>query len=418
MCGDGHLSQPDHFRMTSRRVLACLPAAIVTALFLAACASSAVAPSPTATATPTPTATAEPTASQRSAAQVLLRGDLFSMSAEPAMISFFADGTSLIALTSGNRPSPYLDKIQRADPPGGPWRTIFSDDAGFVLQRVSNGRMALMEYREDGEGAYNGTIVVLDLRTGVATAIDRYFLSKATFRGGGGAPRRPGQEIALGLNTIAWTHLFERAGGSLEGELRVAPLADLRAVTVIARSTEWIAPIAGDERSVTYVLGGTERDEVRVRDLATGADRRLTTFASPTQVSERSGPARTGSWVGWLETKPANPPTRAVPSNVTFQALNIATGEERSVDAGGASCSQLTANALAFVWSCRSSAVAPPTLQAFAVAQWKFIDVVRPGWARSSELQAVDGGFLWTDVDGGTRQVHLFIPSPGAFGQP
>jgi hypothetical protein len=332
------------------------------------------------------------------------------------MITFFAHDRSLIAWTSGNRPSPFLDRIQRADPPGGPWRTIFSRDAHFQMQRVNEGQMAIVEYREDGEGAYNETIVMLDLATGAATTIDRYALSKATFRGGGGAPRRPVGQIAFGQQMIAWTHLFERAGGAVEGELRVAPLTDPRAVTVIARSTEWIEPVAIDQRSVAYVLGGRERDEVRIRDLASGEDRKLTTFAAPTQVSGRSAPARSGSWIGWLETKPAIAPTRAVPSTVMFQALNIATGEERSLDVGGPGCSPLTANAFAFAWSCRSTADPPATLQAFDVAKWKLVDIVRPGSVNPFGLQAVDGGFVWTDADGAGRQVHLFTPISGVFG--
>jgi hypothetical protein len=87
------------------------------------------------------------------------------------------------------------------------------------------------------------------------------------------------------------------------------------------------------------------------------------------------------------------------------------------MDAGGPSCSQLTANALAFAWSCRSSAVPPATLQALDVARWKLVDVVRPGSANTFDLQAVDGGFLWIEADGPTRRVHLFTPSPGVFGQ-
>jgi hypothetical protein len=393
---------------------------VVVSVLIGACTSATSLSSPTPTVTNEVTAshTDAPTTSARPTAQMLVRGDLLTLPAEPDMVTFFAHGRSLIAWTSGNRPSPFLDKIQRADPPGGPWRTIFSNDAHFRIQRVSEGHMAIVAYREDGEGAYNESIVVLDLATGAATTIDHYALSKATFRGGGGAPRRPVGQIALGQQMIAWTHLFERAGGAVEGELRVAPLADPRATTVIARSTEWIEPVAIDQRSVAYVLGGSERDELRVRDIATGGDRHLTAFAAQTQVSGRGAPARSGPWVGWLETKPALAPTRAVPSIVTFEAFNIATGEERSMNTGGPGCSPLTANAFAFAWSCRSSADPPATLQAFDVAQWKLVDVLRPGSVSPFGLQAVDSGFVWTDADGAQRQVHLFTPAPGAFGQP
>jgi hypothetical protein len=361
---------------------------VVVSVLIGACTSATSLSSPTPTVTNEVTAshTDAPTTSARPTAQMLVRGDLLTLPAEPDMVTFFAHGRSLIAWTSGNRPSPFLDKIQRADPPGGPWRTIFSNDAHFRIQRVSEGHMAIVAYREDGEGAYNESIVVLDLATGAATTIDHYALSKATFRGGGGAPRRPVGQIALGQQMIAWTHLFERAGGAVEGELRVAPLADPRATTVIARST--------------------------------GGDRHLTAFAAQTQVSGRGAPARSGPWVGWLETKPALAPTRAVPSIVTFEAFNIATGEERSMNIGGLGCSPLTANAFAFAWSCRSSADPPATLQAFDVAQWKLVDVLRPGSVNPFGLQAVDSGFVWTDADRAQRQVHLFTPAPGAFGQP
>lgn len=398
--------------MTKRSILlACL-------LLITACTPNASAPSPTPIASAATATIAPTTSSSPAAPQLLMSGAVFAMPAQPDMITFFASSGSLIAWTSGNRPSPYLDRIQRADPPNGPWRTTFSDDAHFRMQRVNDDRMAIIEYREDGEGAYNETVIVLDLITGGTTTFDRYALSKATYRGGGGAPRRPGGQIALGRDMIAWTHVSELAGGAVEGELRVAPLADPRAVTVIARSSVWIEPLAVDTRSVTYVAGGTDRDEARVHDLATGTDRRLTTFASATQMSGRSAPAQSGSWVGWLETKSVTPTTRTVQSVVTFQALNITTGEERSADAGGTTCSPLSANAQAFAWSCASVAAQLAALQAFDVARWKLVDVVRSSAARASGLQAVDGGFVWTDIDGTTRQLNLFTPAPGAFAQP
>jgi hypothetical protein len=342
------------------------------------------------------------------------------MTAERDMIEFFADRGSLLARATRDGGAPYLSKIQRAEPLSGSWRTVFENDAMFMSEKVAAGRMALVEYREQplSGGAHDITVLVVDLSTGQKQDIDRVALSDATFRGGGGAPRRAaGGLVALGMNNISWTHANELAGGVVEAELRVATLTDPRAATVIGRSTEWIEPVYVDDSIVVYVLGGSERDEVRLRSIATGEDRRLTTFASPTQVSGRGAAARSGSWIGWLETKPAAVPTRSVPSVVTFEALNVATGELRSMDAGGPGCSPLTGNALAFAWSCPRTPVDPPApLQVLDTARWKLVDIVRPGSFDPFGLQAIEGGFIWSEPVGAPRRVHFFTPAAGAFG--
>lgn len=105
---DGQGLRPHHLSMTSHART--LPTLAI--LFAVACSSTPAvttatptitpAPSPTIT-NPAPTqATGAPT--QRIASQPMLPGEVFTMTADPNMVLFFATGRSLIALTSGNRP--------------------------------------------------------------------------------------------------------------------------------------------------------------------------------------------------------------------------------------------------------------------------------------------------------------------------
>src|SRR5205814_3715746 len=101
----------------------------------------------------------------------------------------------------------------------------------------------------------------------------------ATYRGGGGAPRRPAGSIVIGPDRAAWTRLIEGPGGSVTGELRVARLVDPERSTPIASSMEWVAPLAVDDHRLLYVLGGKADDQLHVRDLDTDADRVVVTGA-------------------------------------------------------------------------------------------------------------------------------------------
>src|SRR5258708_11334829 len=151
----------------------------------------------------------------------------FTMPTEPGMITFAADRGALIAFSTKSGPAPYESKVQRADPATRAWRTVHASDSAIIGGQVVAGRAAMIEYREpvQGGGAYSDDFTVVDLSTGKATAIDRFAMSPATFRGGGGRPRRPAGSIVLGPDRVAWTRLTEGPGGSGTGQLRVAPLA-------------------------------------------------------------------------------------------------------------------------------------------------------------------------------------------------
>jgi hypothetical protein len=381
----------------------------------ASCASPVELPSPSPlpTATPTAAATTLPTASPRTAAQPLVRGDVFTMPVDREMVTFFADSGSLIARSTREGPAPYRSTIQRADPSSGAWTTIFQDDASFSLERVAGGRMALTEYREEpmSGGAYDATVVVVDLRTGQKRDVDHFALSSATFRGGGGAPRRAaGGLIALGTNSIAWTHLYELPGGNVEAELRVASLAELSRATALGRSREWIEPISIDDRRLVYVVGGSDRDDLRARDLATGRERSLATLRAPTQIAGRDGPATSGVWAGWIDHPPmpgAPDAKPGSPSTAAFRAVNVETGELRERELGPEYCDRLTANAGHFVWHCGTPAA---KALAFDPNTWTDIAIVGAGSSPVS-LAAVAGGFIWREAVAGAGSVTLFTPA-------
>jgi hypothetical protein len=389
--------------------------ALAVAALAAACASPAAPSTRSPLPTPLPTAatTTQPTAGVRTAAQPLMRGEVFTMNADREMVTFFADRGSLVTRATREGPAPYHSTIQRAEPSTGKWRTVFEDDAAFSLEKVSSGRMAMAEYRAEpmSSGAYDVTVVIIDLGSGQKQNVDHFALSSATYHGGGGGPRRAaGGLTALGSSNIAWTHLYELADGVVEAELRVAPLSDLGSATKLGRSREWIEPISIDDQRLIYVVGGTDRDDLRARDLATGRERSLTALRAPTQSAGRDGPAVSGIWAGWLERPPmagAPDTTAGSPTTTTFRAVSVETGELRERDLGPDYCRGLSANAGHFVWECGT-----PTakLQAFDPNTWTDSTIVVAGSSPLS-LAAVGGGFIWREAVAGAGIVTLFTPA-------
>jgi hypothetical protein len=397
------------------RVMKRFGRALAVATLAAACSSPAAqsTQSPTLSPTPIASATPTPTSQLRSSATPLQRGDVLTMTADREMVTFFADRGSLIARSTREGLPPYHSAIQRADPSSGAWKTIFEDDASFSLEKVASGRMAMSEYRAEllSGGAYDVTVVVVDLSTGQKRDVDHFALSSATFHGGGGGPRHAvGGLIALGTNNIGWTHLYELPGGNVESELRVASLSDPSRATALGRSREWIEPISIDDKRLMYVVGGTERDELRVRDLATTQDRSLAFLRAPTQSAGRDGPLASAVWAGWLDhpalsgapdAKPGSPTT------TTFRAVNVETGELRERDLGPDYCHSFTANAETFVWQCGA---ATAKVQAFDPNTWADRTVVVSGGPPVS-LAAAAGGFIWREAVAGTPLVTLFTPA-------
>ena len=319
------------------------------------------------------------------------------------MWAFASQGGSLLALWTAEATPIHLSRIRRADA-NGAWTTIFEDDAAFATFRQDLRRAAILEIREkpQGGGAYDATAIVLDLTTRALVKVDSYSLSSATFRGGGGAPRRPIGDIIVGGGMVAWTHLNELAAGQIEGELRVASLGDPTAFTVVGRSREWITPISVDENALIYLVGATDRDDLRARELATGTERSLVRVQQPTQTSGPSNIARGGKFAGWIEM-----PSPVDPSNARFRAVDVASGAIRELDLGARYCSTVTANAYGFAWTCGDARPAPTALGYFDPVQWRKADVTS---ATDGLLEASIDGFIWTGLVRSERRAVLYAP--------
>jgi hypothetical protein len=362
---------------------------VLFAMALIACAPAAATPSPS----PSPAVT--------SATVSPVADGAFMMSTDRDMVAFAADRGALIGFSTKDSPAPYESKVQRADAATNAWHTLYTSDSHFTGGRVANGRVALAEYRSpfQGGGAYSVDFTIVDLSTGTAAAIDRFALSSATFRGGGGGPRRPVGSIVLGPDRAAWTTLHEGPGGSVTGELRVALVADPGRTTPIASSAEWIAPLGLDSHRLLYVLGGKTEDQLRIRDLGTGADKVVTTGVVGDQQREGGIPGfnaavLSGDWALWLD--------RPQTLSGKIRAVNVVSGAERTIDAGGSSCSQPTAGSRYVAWYCATVA---GILDARTLEPARDVPVgVAP--------EASDDALLWFTVVPTGRTVTLFRPTP------
>jgi hypothetical protein len=367
---------------------------VLSAIFLtAACASIDAAPP-----SPIPSASATLAAASATPAPSAFV-NAFTMPTDRDMITFAADRGSLIAFSTKDAPPPYESKIQRADAATKAWRTIYTSDGHFAAGRVAGGRVALAEYREpyQGGGAYSVDFTLVDLTTGTVAAVDRFTLSSATFHGGGGGPRHPVGSIVLGSDRAAWTRLIEGPGGSITGELRVALVADAARATPIASSVEWIAPLGLDAHRLLYVLGGKTEDQLHIRDLDTGADKVVTTGVVGDQQREGGIPGfnaavLSGDWALWLD--------RPQTTSGKIRAVNVVSGAERTIDAGGSSCSQPSAGTRYVAWYC---ATVGGILDAKTLEPARDIPLgVAP--------EASDDALIWFTVIPNGRTVTLFRP--------
>ena len=371
--------------------------ALFTLIFGMSCSSVGTAP-PSALPRTTPGASASSSASPGP-----LAGSTFSMPAERDMVSFYADRGSLIAYQTKDAPPPYDSKIVRAE--SGSWKLVYESDAKFMMDRVSGGRIGFIEYRETYQsgGAYSDVFVVVDIASGQKTEIDRFALSAATYRGGGGGPRRPVGTITLGPDHVAWTRLVEGPGGTVTGELRIASLADLKASQIVTTSSEWVLPLDLDSQRLVYVLGGKTEDTLHVREVQSGIDKVVATGAvGDQQRGEVPGfdfAAVSGVWAVWLDGLKATSPSG--------HALNLVTAEERVLKVAGSSCSGVSGGSLYFVWACGRSDDPRDSL----IVDARTLDTVRPIPADTGVgLIASDDGLLWFSVPGSGRTVTLFRP--------
>jgi len=327
----------------------------------------------------------------------------FSMPTDREMNSFAADRGALIAFSTKEGQPPYASKVQRAEAPNGPWKTIFEIDASFSGGgQVVGGHVAFVEYREpfQGGGAYSEDFTVIDLSTGKTIAIDRFALSSATYHGGGGGPRRPVGNMVLGPDRVAWTRLVEGPGGSVTGELRVATLADPARAKLIGSSAEWISPRSVDAHRLLYVLGSKVEDQLRMVDLDTGADRVVASAAVPAdiQVTAFAGLDRallSGDWAIWRDSPRA--------SDGSLRAVNTVSGVERTIAMGGSSCTEPSIGTRYIAWYCSAGVV--------GILDPKTLDPVttRPAGVGVAPI-ASDDALLWFDLSTNPRRVVLYRP--------
>ncbi len=374
-------------------------------VLLAICLIASCAPvaEPSPSGTPSPSATAAAVSATPAAA-----ADTFTMPADQNMYEFFAEQGSLIAYSTKDTPAPYDSMLQRADPSTKTWRTVYQTDARFERMQVASGRIGLLEYREPvpSAGAFSVKVVVIDLHTGGQSTIDSYAMSAATFRGGGSAPRRPGFGLSLSAERVAWTRLIEGANGSVRGELAFAPLADPTQRTVVASSADWITPLTIDSSRLVYVLGGATQDELRVRDLVSGAD--TVVARAPVGNTARLGSPQmdyavvVGRWAIWAENDPTPSPT----SNAVIHALDLTTGAERTFDAGGSYCPPITVGSRYIAWICSSTGGAKSQLYDALTVQP--VLTTPPGLGVGA--RASGDGLIWFRPPPGTREVTLFRP--------
>jgi hypothetical protein len=326
----------------------------------------------------------------------------FSMPTDREMNFFAADRGALIAFSTKEGPPPYSSKIQRAEAPNGPWKTLFEIDASFAGGgQVVAGRVAIIEYRAlfQGGGAYTEDFTVIDLATGKTTAIDRFALSSATYHGGGGGPRRPVGRMVLGPDRVAWTRLVEGPGGSVTGELRVATLADPARANVVGSSAEWISPLSVDAHRLLYVLGSKVEDQLHMVDLDSGADRVVARAAIPADIQATPLPgldraALSGDWALWRDSPRAN--------DGLLRAVNTASGVERTIAMGGSSCTEPSIGTRYIVWYCSERVVG--ILDAITLAPL----ATKPAGVGVAP-QASDDALLWFDLST-PRNVVLYRP--------
>lgn len=364
--------------------------------------------SPTAPGTFTPAPTASPTQSGRA---VALHGATFAMPVDDHAEQFFADRGSLVALASKQGPPPYASKVLIAYPALGPWREVYATDARFNSPVLANGFLALLEYREQGAGAYTERLVVVDLPSGRPQVVDSYALSAATFRGGGGGPPRPAGAMMLGGGLVAWVRLVEGSGGSTTGELRVSLPNQPAQAKLVATSDTSIRPISVDVFSLVYRITRGFTTEIRVRDLASGAERVLATRAVRDITNVSAGlpfdrAARSAAWVGWVEDPQSGTPT---PTESTLHAVNIANGATRELSLGNSYCPMITGNDRFFALNCSG---ARPSVVLVDTISWTALPTATSVSSGPFLLQASDmSELLWQDRLAGSRRVVLFTPT-------
>ena len=274
------------------------------------------------------------------------------------------------------------------------WRTIGAFDAFPLGMSIANGRVALALSREPagGGGGFSAEIVVIDAASSASSSIWSATFTPATFRGGGGGPKRAGVKVVLGGGRLAYTRLTEVVGGDLVGELRVRDLGNGRE-TVIGSSARWIEPIAFSGSMLAYSIGGDPLDEIREVDLASGAATKAIVQASLIRMH-----AYNGRWLLYTTTKNE----QVGPYSVVLR--DIPAGTERVLDPSG---DRVSMNERYAVWVTQP---ARSSFRAFDLVDLRDRVILTPR-ASLIDLTAVPGGFVAHDMSSGFSTLS-FLPSP------
>lgn len=272
------------------------------------------------------------------------------------------------------------------------WRSIAILDAFPTGISVANGRVAIGLRRESfqGGGAFNAEIVVIDAASGGRSSIWSGSFTAATFRGGGGGPKRASEKFVLAAGRIAYVRLAEGAGGDLTGELRVRDLGNGRE-TVIGGSPRWIEPVAFPGSVLAYAVGGDPLDEIRQIDLASGL---TTTIVRASLIRAH---AYNGRWLLYTTTQSE----QAGPHRLVLR--DVAPGTERTLDASG---NRPSLNETHAVWQSvpLAGVSGSSTFKAAALSDLKESTLQRPSLF---EARAVSGGVLMHDMAGGFSTISL-----------
>lgn len=324
------------------------------------------------------------------------------METDPEMRSFFPDRGALVAVSSRDGPAPFASKVLLADPPRGPWKTVYESDAQFHGVTVANGFVFFFEYREQGGGASSQKLVQVDLPSGRSLVVDGYALSAATFRGGGGGPPQPTASVAFGSGLIAWVRLVEGAAGATTGELRVG-LSHLPGdAQFVARSDAHIRPLAiVDATTLVYAISAERGVELRARELGSRAERVLATGQTqPGGIVPFRNSARSGSWIAWVEDSP---------TGSTLRAIDVKTDGTKDLSLGQSHCPGLTGNDRYLALNCSGPT---PRMVLVDTGSWSQVPVapVTP----SGPFLLTAGGtteVVWHDRPGGRQRVVRFAPT-------
>ncbi|HET8567519.1 MAG TPA: hypothetical protein VFM93_00860 [Candidatus Limnocylindria bacterium] len=333
-----------------------------------------------------PAGSASPSVALLSPPSLAVPGRVSVVRLAPTVMSVAADGTSVAAVRV-LEPGPIRAEIHLADvaqdPPA--VRRLVETEAFVNVIDLSGGRVAFDEYRETGGGGFTFALHVLAVGTGQRQQIWSGSFSPATFRGGGGGPKRvhPSARLALDGDRLAYVHVTERAGGELEGELRVR---DLRtgAERAIARSAVWIEPVGLDGSELAYAVGGSPNDEIRIVDLGSGRE----------TVAVRARLIRSAAFRGPFVAYTTTDNEQAGPFRVMLR--DVRDGSERQLDANGTRVSLSGRHA---AWY--TAGAGPRGLRIFDLARARETQPLS-GAQPYFDIEAVDAGLLLRGGDGAT----------------